>query len=67
MSKETKQFVIFGNPVEHSKSPQMQNAGLKHINFDGNYKKHHLVDGSTIKDVFLQNAYCGANITVPHK
>ena len=27
-------FAIFGNPVEHSKSPQMQNAGLKHINFD---------------------------------
>jgi shikimate dehydrogenase len=61
------QFVIFGNPVEHSKSPQMQNAGLKHINFDGNYKKHHLVDGNTIKDVFLQNNYMGANITVPHK
>ena len=67
MSKETKQFVIFGNPVEHSKSPQMQNAGLKHINFDALYKKHQLVDGSTIKDVFLQNSYSGANITVPHK
>ena len=55
MSNMKNQFVIFGNPVEHSKSPQMQNAGLKHINFDGNYKKHHLVDGNTIKDVFLQN------------
>ena len=67
MSNMKNQFVIFGNPVEHSKSPQMQNAGLKHINFDGNYKKHHLVDGNTIKDVFLQNNYMGANITVPHK
>ena len=67
MSYMKNQFVIFGNPVEHSKSPQMQNAGLKHINFDGNYKKHHLVDGNTIKDVFLQNNYMGANITVPHK
>lgn len=67
MSNMKNQFVIFGNPVEHSKSPQMQNAGLKHINFDGNYKKHHLVDGNTIKDVFLQNNYIGANITVPHK
>ncbi|MDX9960728.1 MAG: shikimate dehydrogenase [Aliarcobacter sp.] len=67
MSKEKKQFVIFGNPVEHSKSPQMQNAGLKHINFDALYKKHQLLDGSTIKDVFLQNSYSGANITVPHK
>ena len=60
-------FVIFGNPVAHSKSPQMQNAGLKHINFDGNYEKHHLENGNEIKEVFLKNNYKGANITVPHK
>lgn len=24
-----KKFCIFGNPVAHSKSPQMQNAGFK--------------------------------------
>ena len=63
--KET--FVIFGNPVAHSKSPQMQNAGLKHINFYGNYEKHHLENGNEIKEVFLKNNYKGANITVPHK
>lgn len=63
----SEKFAIFGNPVAHSKSPQMQNAGLKHINFDGNYDKHHLEDGSTIKDVFLASNYKGANITVPHK
>ena len=60
-------FAIFGNPVSHSKSPQMQNAGLKHINFDGNYEKHHLEDGNEIKNVFLNSNYKGANITVPHK
>lgn len=63
----SQKFAIFGNPVAHSKSPQMQNAGLKHINFDGNYDKHHLEDGNTIKDVFLASNYKGANITVPHK
>ena len=63
----SQKFAIFGNPVAHSKSPQMQNAGLKHINFDGNYDKHHLEDGSTIKDIFLASNYKGANITVPHK
>lgn len=67
MHKEKKEFVIFGDPVEHSKSPQMQNAGLNHINFNALYKKHHLIDGNTIKNVFLQNNYSGANITVPHK
>ncbi|AXX89734.1 shikimate dehydrogenase [Arcobacter suis] len=60
-------FAIFGNPVAHSKSPQMQNAGLNHINFDGNYEKYHLENGNEIKEVFLKNNYKGANITVPHK
>lgn len=63
----SQKFAIFGNPVAHSKSPQMQNAGLKHIKFDGNYEKHHLENGNEIKEVFLKNNYKGANITVPHK
>ncbi len=48
MSKTQNKFVIFGNPVAHSKSPQMQNAGLKYIGFNGIYEKHHLEDGSKI-------------------
>jgi shikimate dehydrogenase len=63
----SEKFAIFGNPVAHSKSPQMQNAGLKHINFDGNYEKHHLENGNEIKKAFLDSNYKGANITVPHK
>ncbi|MBL6970106.1 MAG: shikimate dehydrogenase [Campylobacterales bacterium] len=60
-------FTIFGNPVEHSKSPQMHNAGFQLLNLDNNYTKTHLEDGSTIKEVFLKNNIQGANITVPHK
>lgn len=67
MSEKNEKFVIFGNPVAHSKSPQMQNAGFESLNFNGIYKKHHLEDGSSIKNTFLQNNYSGANITVPHK
>ncbi len=63
----SEKFAIFGNPVAHSKSPQMQNTGLKHINFDGNYEKHHLENGNEIKKAFLESNYKGANITVPHK
>ncbi len=62
-----KTFAIFGNPVEHSKSPQMHNSGFEQINFDAKYIKHLLKDGNTIKDVFLSSSYFGANITVPHK
>ena len=67
MSKTQKKFAIFGNPVLHSKSPQMQNAGFQAINYDANYSKHQLEDGNKIKNTFLANNYKGANITVPHK
>ena len=60
-------FTIYGNPVEHSKSPQMHNAGFKQINFDGSYSKTHLEDGKTLKQNFLENKIQGANVTVPHK
>jgi len=60
-------FTIFGDPVAHSKSPQMQNAGLKYISYDGIYNKTHLEDGSQIKKLFLSDNLKGANITVPHK
>ncbi len=62
-----KKFTIFGNPVSHSKSPQMHNAGFKSLNIDAIYDKTHLEDGSTIKKTFLENNINGANITVPHK
>ena len=60
-------FAIFGNPVEHSKSPQMHNSGFENINFDGEYKKHLIEDGEMVKKIFLDNNYMGVNITVPHK
>jgi len=62
-----KKFTIFGNPVKHSKSPQMQNSGFKHIGLEANYTKTKLEDGDTIKELFLKNNFDGANITVPHK
>ncbi len=62
-----KKICIFGNPVAHSKSPQMQNAGFKSLNFDAFYEKFHLENGNNIKEEFIKNNFCGANITVPHK
>jgi shikimate dehydrogenase len=67
MSEKQEKFVIFGNPVAHSKSPQMQNAGFENLEYNGIYEKHHLDDGNLIKETFLENNYQGANITVPHK
>lgn len=62
-----KKFAIFGNPVEHSLSPNMQQAGFRFIDFDATYQKHKLEDGKKIKKAFLEEKYLGANITVPHK
>jgi len=62
-----KQFVIFGDPVEHSKSPQMQNAGFKDLEFNANYEKYHLKAGKLLKKTFLDKNISGANITVPYK
>ena len=62
-----KKFCIFGNPVAHSKSPQMQNAGFKYLNLDASYEKFHLENGDFLKNEFIKNSFSGANITVPHK
>jgi shikimate dehydrogenase len=65
MSK--KQFAIFGNPVAHSISPIIQNSAFEACDFDAEYSKIHLEDGSKLKEVFLAQNLSGANITVPHK
>ena len=62
-----KKFAIFGEPVEHSKSPLMHNSCFIELGFDGIYFKEHLKEGSKLKDRFLELNLTGANITVPHK
>ncbi|WP_419769699.1 MAG: shikimate dehydrogenase [Candidatus Marinarcus sp.] len=67
MNNKQIKFAIFGDPVEHSKSPQMHNNGFKSIHLNALYEKYHLLDGKTLKTIFLKQEYKGANITVPHK
>jgi shikimate dehydrogenase len=62
-----KLFTIFGNPVEHSKSPLMHNFAFKEFNYDAKYTKTKLEDGNDIKDVFTKLDLSGANVTVPFK
>ncbi len=67
MSQEKEKFLIFGNPVEHSKSPQMHNSAFEHLNINSYYDKYLLTDGKKIKDTFNHENAKGANITVPFK
>lgn len=62
-----KLFSIFGDPVNHSRSPLMHNCVFKALNIDACYTRTHLTDGSQLRDVFFAKALSGANITVPHK
>ncbi len=60
-------FIIFGNPVAHSKSPLMHNYFFEKNGFNHCYGKYLLENGSEIIDRFKSLKINGANITVPHK
>ena len=62
-----KLFAIFGDPVEHSRSPLMHNSVFKNLNYPACYTRVHLKDGSKLRQTFFNLALSGANITVPHK
>lgn len=59
---------IIGCPLSHSKSPQMQKAGLKYLNINGEYERYEIQTENfphEIKNI-LENLD-GFNITIPHK
>ncbi|WP_457561445.1 shikimate dehydrogenase [Caminibacter sp.] len=60
-------YVIFGNPVSHSKSPLMHNYFFKKTGIDECYGRFCLEDGSKIIEKFKELKIKGANVTVPHK
>ena len=60
-------FTIFGNPVNHSKSPLMHNYFFKKYGFNHCYTRYLLEDGSKIIDKFKELKIKGANVTIPHK
>lgn len=60
-------FAVFGDPVEHSRSPLMHNSVFKNLNYPACYTRVHLKDGSKLRNTFLSLGLSGANITVPHK
>jgi shikimate dehydrogenase len=60
---------VFGDPVAHSLSPQMQNAALKHAKIDMQYARFHILRNE-LKDALelLRSLdFVGVNLTIPHK
>jgi len=60
-------FTIFGDPVNHSKSPLMHNRTFQALGLDHCYGRYRLEDGNTLRETFFALGLKGANITVPHK
>ena len=64
-----KKFLVIGNPINHSLSPELQNYWLKKNNINGIYDKQKL-NIDDLKDFVLKiksKEIAGANITVPFK
>ncbi len=60
---------VFGDPVAHSLSPQMQNAALRACEIDAQYARFHIRANELRSALrFLRNLdFAGVNLTVPHK
>jgi shikimate dehydrogenase len=60
---------IFGDPVAHSLSPQMQNAALRAFEINMQYARFH-IRGNELRSAlrFIRELdFVGVNLTVPHK
>jgi len=64
-----KVYGVIGDPIEHSKSPQMQNAALRNAGIDAIYTKFHITDNKLDEAIqgFRRLRIAGFNVTVPHK
>jgi shikimate dehydrogenase len=60
---------VLGDPVEHSLSPQMQDAALKHCKIDMQYARFHILPGELrpALDLIRNLEFVGLNLTIPHK
>ena len=59
---------IFGDPVEHSLSPRMQNAAIKANGLDAVYVPFHVTPTQLCDAVAGMRAMAlrGVNLTIPH-
>ena len=64
-----KKFIVIGNPINHSLSPNLHNYWIKKYKIDAVYEKQKL-DSNELKDLtkkIKEKKLDGINITVPFK
>ena len=64
-----KKFIVVGNPIKHSLSPQLHNYWIKKNNLDAIYEKKELNKGelATVISQIRKKKINGINVTVPFK
>lgn len=62
-------LAVFGDPVAHSKSPQMHNAALEACGLPARYTRLHIRPEELTAALRLlpEKGFIGANVTIPHK
>ncbi len=68
ISPSTQVCAVIGNPIAHSLSPAIHNAGYQHLNLDYVYVAHRVEDvkGALAGMRALEN-FRGLSVTIPHK
>ena len=69
ISASTRYCAVYGQPIRHSASPAMHNAGLAHLGLDWRYLAFEVrpVDLCQAVAGALTMRFIGLNLTVPHK
>ncbi|HPW66902.1 MAG TPA: NAD(P)-binding domain-containing protein [Salinivirgaceae bacterium] len=60
-------FAVFGNPILHSRSPQLFNEVFEHDNINAYYTRIQATNGKEVADIIKEHKISGANITTPFK
>ena len=58
---------VTGDPVTHSKSPEMQNAAIGAAGIDAVYLRFGSPDLANMREVMCEYSVRGMNVTIPHK
>ncbi|KAJ3681077.1 hypothetical protein LUZ60_015566 [Juncus effusus] len=67
LGSDTKVFGIIGNPVGHSKSPNLHNEAFKSVGFNAVYVPFLVDDLKSFLDTYSSPDFAGFSCTIPHK
>ncbi|MEW5845286.1 MAG: hypothetical protein AB1777_03360 [Bacteroidota bacterium] len=60
-------YAVFGNPILHSKSPQLFNSVFGSMDINARYTRIRPINGTDLVNIILNHNIIGANVTTPFK